>query len=96
MMYKNVLSASYTTISSEGETVITITALQNNQLVRVTKEIKELLPSQYSFNSVSGTITLLGDLVLSTGETLFVIYKTTVGGSIGVANTILRSVQSLA
>jgi len=90
-MYKDVLNAYHTGVSSDGETVITIAALQNNQVLKVTKEIRELVPSQYTFNAESGTITLLGDLVLITGETLFVLYKTTVTSGTGIVNTLLQS-----
>lgn len=75
--YKDPLSTSYTA-SADGETTITIAALQGCEVVQVTKEIHPLTTSQYTFNQTAGTITLVGGLSLVKDETLFVIYKKTV------------------
>jgi len=77
MYYKDPRNAQYTA-TTDGETVVTITALQGNEVVSVTKELKQLLPSDYIFDDVAGTITLTGGLSLMTGETIFVLYKKTI------------------
>lgn len=70
--YSDTRSATYTA-SVDGETTITITDLQGNQVVQIEREVKPLLTSEFSFNSSTGVITLVDSL--SAGETLFVIYK---------------------
>lgn len=76
-VYKDTIGTSYTATDVAGETVITITALQNNEIVQIEKGILPLKASQFIFNSVAGTITLV-DVVLEEAETIFVIYKKTV------------------
>lgn len=76
-MYKDPLNAQYVA-TSDGETVITITALQGNEIISVTKEVKQLLTSEYIFDAIAGTVTLVGGLSLAEGESLFVLYKKTV------------------
>lgn len=76
-MYKDVLNAQYTA-TVDGETVVTIMELQDNEVIAVTKEIKELFTSDYTFNATSATITLQGGLELVAGESLFVLYKKTI------------------
>lgn len=73
-MYKDTLNVSYTATDPAGETLITITALQNNEVIQIQKEIKPLLDSQYIFNSSNGTIQLVG-VTLEQDETVFVLYK---------------------
>jgi hypothetical protein len=74
-LYNDVQPQVSYTASTSGETIATITALQGNSIIQVIKEIKPLKPAQYSFNSLTGTITLLGGESLAHGETLFVTYK---------------------
>lgn len=76
-MYKDAIGTNYTA-TTDGETVITISALQGNEIVQIEKEIKPLVAAQYIFDPIAGTITLLEGLSLVTDETLFVIYKKTI------------------
>lgn len=75
-MYKDVIQASYTA-TTEGETVVTITALQNNEIIQVTKGILPLKATEYTFSASTGVITLVG-VELGLDETLFVLYKKTI------------------
>jgi hypothetical protein len=71
--YKETKATSYTA-TTDGESVITIIDLQGNEMVQIEREIKPLKDDEYIFNSLLGSITLLGD-PLNTDETIFVIYK---------------------
>ena len=71
-MYVEPINFNYTATVA-GETVITIPELQGLNVVTITHEIKQLLPSQYVFNSKLGTITLLNGLSMAPGETMFVL-----------------------
>ena len=75
--YKDTLQAQYTASAAAGETSITITDLQNNEIVQIDKGIQPLLTSQYTFTPATGVINLVG-VVLEKDETLFIIYKKTV------------------
>ena len=75
--YKDTLQAQYTASAAAGETSITITDLQNNEIVQIDKGIQPLLTSQYTFTPATGVINLVG-VVLEKDETPFVIYKKTV------------------
>jgi hypothetical protein len=72
-MYKESRATSYTA-STDGETVITLTELQGNEVVQIEKEIKPLKTGDYVFDPVTGNLTLIG-MSLATGETLFIIYS---------------------
>lgn len=76
--YKDTLSTSYTATDPSGETVITLTELQGNEIVQIEQEIKPLKASEYIFNSVAGSITLVAPNQLEIGATLYIIYKKTV------------------
>lgn len=76
--YKDTLQEQYTATNPAGETLITITALQGNEVIQIDKEIRPLKTAEFSVNNVTGVIQLLGGLVLEQGETLFIIYKKTV------------------
>ncbi len=52
-------------------------ALQGATIVSVTKEIKQLVSTQYTFDPNVGTITLVGTSMVA-GETLFVLSKKTI------------------
>ena len=73
MAYKDVREKQYTSNTSNLSTV-TITDLIGCEIITIEKEIKPLLTSEYTFNSASGTITLVGT-TLDTNETLFILYK---------------------
>jgi len=60
--------------NADGTTSISLVELQGNRVFWCEKEIKPLGGTEWSFNSVSGTITLLGGATLDNGETLFIIY----------------------
>ena len=70
----------YYTSTDGGDSVVTFSQLvisgdQWVELIMVTKEILPLLPTEYTFDAGSGTITLLNNLVLDVNETLFVLFK---------------------
>ena len=73
MAYKDVREKQYTSNTSNLSTV-TITDLIGCEIITIEKEIKPLLISEYTFNSVSGTIALVG-ITLDKNETLFILYK---------------------
>jgi len=62
------------TASTDGETVVTLTPLQDGTIISVILEIKTLLRSQYTFDATVGTISLIG-CSLDAGQTLFVTYS---------------------
>jgi len=77
----NFQTISYTS-SADGETVAFIPQVQNNatrtiSIISVTKEVKQLLPTEFVADTTGGTITLVNGLTLHNGETLFVLYKNT-------------------
>jgi hypothetical protein len=75
-MYVDPSNATYTA-TIDGETVISMPALQGATIVSVTKEIKQLVSTQYTFDPNVGTITLVGTSMVA-GETLFVLSKKTI------------------
>ncbi|MCW3126588.1 MAG: hypothetical protein JWO03_2246 [Bacteroidetes bacterium] len=76
--YSDTRNISYTA-SANGETVITLTALQGaEKVIQIEKEIKPLLDSQYIADLIAGTITLTGGLSLAQGETLAILFSRTV------------------
>jgi hypothetical protein len=75
-MYIKPMSLDYT--AQGGETVITIVELQGMNVQQIEREIKPLKKSEFIFNSVTGTITLVGVDPLSAGEILFILYTQTV------------------
>ena len=68
----------YTAIADEVTDTGAIAALVNATVISIVKEIATLEASQYSHNSVTGNIALLGGLQLYTGERLFITYSITI------------------
>jgi len=75
--YEQDLATEFTS-NVDGLTSISLLELQGMRVVQCEKEIKPLQSSEWSFNSVSGTITLLGGTTLDNGQTLFILYAKTV------------------
>ncbi|CAB4126253.1 hypothetical protein UFOVP153_60 [uncultured Caudovirales phage] len=75
-MYIKPLSLDYT--ASGGETVITIVELQGMNVQQIEREIKPLKKSEFIFDQLTGTITLVGVDPLGEGEILFILYTQTV------------------
>lgn len=69
--YQKTSSTSYIA-TADGESVITLIALQNKDILQIEREIKPLLSSQFTFNKLTGVLTL--NESLSAGETLFILY----------------------
>ena len=72
--YYDTRAASYTA-TVDGETVAAIILTQGAIAVRATLEVKDLLDSEYIFNSTAGTWTLVAPKKMAKGQTLFVLYK---------------------
>lgn len=77
--YVNPFNTHYTA-SADNETIITLVELQGAtvEILKVTLETKELLPTDYTFNNVTGIITLVNSITMSIGQALFVLYKKTI------------------
>jgi len=75
-MYIKPLSLYYT--ATGGETDITIVDLQGMNILQIEREIKPLKSSEFIFNSITGSIQLIGINPLGVGETLFILYTQTI------------------
>lgn len=60
--------------TSDGETVMTLNIPVAAEIVQLELEIKPLLSTEWTYNRMSRTLTLIGP-VPSAGQTLFGIYK---------------------
>ena len=77
--YQMVYNTSYTS-AQDGQTVIIPLDILSNTLsgydiVQITKEIKQLLITEYIWNKTSGVLTLVGGLTMANNETLFILYS---------------------
>jgi len=70
--YQKTSSTSYTA-TADGETVITLIALQGKDILQIEREIKPLTTTEFIFNKANGVLTLQNSL--SVGETLFILYQ---------------------
>lgn len=71
-MYQKTSSYFYTSAAPSGETVIAIVPLQGKQIIQIEKNIQVLLPSEYSWNSTTGVLTLSEGIYQD--EKLFILY----------------------
>jgi hypothetical protein len=74
-MYMQPLSTYYT--ATGGESYIILNALIGCNIVQIEREIKPMLPSEFTFDSATGKISFTS-AVLSGGETIFLIYSKTI------------------
>jgi hypothetical protein len=70
--YQKTSSTSYTA-TVDGETSITFILLQGKTILQIEREIRPLLISEFSFDKITGVLTLTNSL--SAGETLFILYQ---------------------
>ena len=72
--YEKVLQVQYTA-AVDGETVIILSGLINAlRITQIEKEIKPMFTSDFSFNATNGQITLLNNVSMAAGESLFILY----------------------
>ena len=71
-MYQKTSATSYEA-TTDGETVITLTALAGKNITQIEKNIQPLTDVQWSWNKVTGQLTLVD--AIGTGEKLFIIYN---------------------
>lgn len=72
IMYQKTSSFYYTSAASAGETIIAIVPLQGKQILQIEKNIQVLLPTEYSWNSTTGVLTL--SEAIYEDEKLFILY----------------------
>jgi hypothetical protein len=72
--YQQTAGASYTANVDNTTTIVFTGVPAGASIVQVTKEIKPLKPSEYSWNPTSVTLTLVG-ISLMANETLFIIWS---------------------
>jgi hypothetical protein len=70
-MYQKTSATTYTALADD-ESVITLVPLQGKSILQIERNIQPLLPSDYSWDTTSGVLTL-GNPMLA-GETLFILY----------------------
>lgn len=77
--YSVTYSTSYTS-TTDGVTVLTPLDINGNDLigadiVQIEKEIKPMVSADWSFNKITGVLTLLNGNTVDDGMTLFIIYR---------------------
>lgn len=70
-MYQKTSSTNYTA-TTDGESVITFVPLQGKGILQIERNIQPMLPTEYSWNTTTGALTLTNPMML--GETLFILY----------------------
>lgn len=61
-------------VATGGESDVSLPALQGCTILQIERNIQPLKPSDFSFDTITGNITILTDS-LSSGETLFILYN---------------------
>lgn len=74
LTYLKTMSTSYTA-TTDLESVIYLPQLIGKSILQIENEIKPLKDNEFSWNSTTGTLTLLGGIVLMTDQTLFILYQ---------------------
>ena len=70
-MYQKTSATTYTA-TTDNEISVTLLPLQGKGILQIERNIQPMLPTDFSWNTTTGVLTLLNPLY--TGETLFILY----------------------
>jgi hypothetical protein len=65
-------SSTYYTATTDNQTTFTLGFLQGKEILQIERNIQPLTPSEFSFNSSTGAITLANPMLA--GELIFILY----------------------